>query len=245
MPFSSRRRPLMALPEEAASPSELRPEAGKPLRVAARFRPAAIAVEYVAVSESSSSSEPRRRLAKRVYEMHVEDLVCAKVTAEVAVSFVLRNPAWPKELDQSRISRTQLERLYNRIQEARSKEDISASSKGVPSNSVNDVSPRARSGRVSSAESASEAGALEAEDIPELRASCEPELRFKVSPAMRDAAARRYQGLGSSADDLMLSCTGDVLPRHLRLSVDREATVVKVSVFDEDEGDEMLFDGCL
>jgi hypothetical protein len=220
MPFSSRRRPLMALPEDAASPSKRQPEAGKPLRVAARFRPAAIAVEYVAVPEPSSCSNPPRRLGKRVYEMHVEDLVCAKVIAEVAVSFVLRNPAWPKELDQSRISRTQLERLYNRIQEARSV--------GAPTSPAGAAQ-----------------AALEAEGVPELRASCEPELRFKVSPAMRDAAARRYQGLGSSADDLMLSCTGDALPRHLRLSVDPEATVVKMSVFDEDGDDEVLFDGCL
>jgi hypothetical protein len=174
----------------------------KPCRVAARFRPAMIAVEYaVAVSGG--------RVSKRVYEMRAEELVCAGVDAEAGVSFLLASPAWPKQLAPDSVSRQQLERLYRMIQKARQPE---AQAQDQP------------------------------QPLPELRASREPELFVKKSELRSNAAARRYHGLGGSAEDLFsddllrLSCTGDALPRHLRLSVNLEPRGMAV-VFDEEEED--------
>lgn len=212
--MSSRRTPVRA--EHSA----------KPCRVAGRYRPAALAVEYLvyvaddlgeaqrssvaelsgAAPRCAAAAQPLRP-SKRVYEMDLEPLLAEGLPAQEAVARLLASPDWPERLCPRKISASQLARLYAGIADRRWQEEQE--------------------------QQPAEPEQAEA-DVPELRRSCEP--KFKVGADKRAAAERlarrdvraqsryggRYHNLCGSADldeALRLSRTGNALTKLARMPV--------------------------
>jgi hypothetical protein len=217
--MSSRRAPVRA--EHPA----------KPCRIAGRYRPAALAVEYlvyvadaaalgdtvaelsgVAAPPTGSAAAQPLRPSKRVYEMDLEPLLAEGLPAQEAVARMLASPDWPEILSPRKISASQLARLYSGSADRRRQEEPAV------------AEPSEEKALVPQQDA----------DVPELRRSCEP--KFKVGADKRAAAERlarrdtgatsrycgRYHNLCGSADldeALRLSRTGNALTKLARMPV--------------------------
>lgn len=176
----------------------------RPCRVAARYHPAALAVEYLVyvidpvvpevsalqdtvsqlccapeprAKESAAGSEPGRP-SKRVYEMDIEPLIASELPAAEAVARLLASPDWPERLSRRHVSSSQLVRLYTKIADGRraERERAQAQLEQKPEGS---------------ALTAAAAAADVERGLPELRRSCEP--KFRVGDQKRAAAERQFE----------------------------------------------------